>query len=91
LTNKKIEIEDLGTEELTPELDQKITAMIELADQQVQDIRVGFRWGTYQLSVVKRAAEIIGVPYQTFMKMTVFQRAVNVLKDEQITKPVYRD
>ncbi len=61
--------------------------MIEQADREIEETRVSFRWGKEQLEIVKRAAEQIGVPYQTFMKMSVYQRALDVLKDVKAANP----
>lgn len=84
---KRRNYEDLGTIELPEEEDKRITAMIEQADREIEETRVSFRWGKEQLAVVKQAAEQMGVPYQTFMKMSVYQRALDLLKDVQAAKP----
>ncbi|HEY9868240.1 MAG TPA: hypothetical protein V6D08_03675 [Candidatus Obscuribacterales bacterium] len=82
-----IELEDLGEIELGPETDAKVRRMIEEADKEVEETRVSFRWGKEQLAIVQRAAEAMGVPYQTFIKMCVYQRALDVLKDVQAAIP----
>lgn len=82
---KRRNYKELESIELSEEEDKRITAMIEQADREIEDTRVSFRWGKSQLAIVKRAAEQIGVPYQTFMKMSVYQRALDVLKDVQAT------
>jgi hypothetical protein len=38
--------------------------------------RRGFRWEAGPLEVVKPAAANIGVPYQTYIKQVIFQRAL---------------
>jgi len=88
---KRRNYEDLGTIELPEEEDKRITAMIEQADREIEETRVSFRWGKEQLAVVKQVAEIMGVPYQTFIKMCVYQRALDVLKDVQAAKPKDKD
>ena len=37
---------------------------------------VTLRWAKPQIDVIKRAAAIIGVPYQTYLKQVVFKQAV---------------
>jgi predicted DNA binding CopG/RHH family protein len=74
---------ELGDIEVSEEEDRRITAMIEQADRELEETRVSFRWGREQLSTVKKAAEKMGVPYQTFIKMCVFERALDLLKDVQ--------
>lgn len=84
---ERYEIEDLGEVELDAETDAKVNRMISEADREIEETRVSFRWGKEQLSIVKEAAERMGVPYQTFIKMCVYQRALDVLKDVQAAKP----
>lgn len=91
MAKEHYEIEDLGVVELSEEEDKRITAMIEQADREIEETRVSFRWGKEQLAVVKEAAERMGVPYQTFIKMCVYQRALDVLKDVQAVKPKNQD
>jgi len=81
---KRRNYQDLGKIELSEEEDKRITAMIDEAEKEIEETRVSFRWGKEQLGVVKQAAEQMGVPYQTFMKMCVYQRALDVLKDVQV-------
>jgi hypothetical protein len=65
---------------LRAQLDAKIRAMIEIADREIEEARVNFRWGGEQLASVKRAA-ILGVPYQTYIKQGVFRQAVADIRD----------
>jgi predicted DNA binding CopG/RHH family protein len=88
---KRRNYEDLGDIELSEEEDKRITEMIEQADREIEETRVSFRWGKEQLAVVREAAEKMGVPYQTFIKMSVYQRALDVLKDVQAAKPKDKD
>lgn len=87
MAREDYEIEDLGTVELDPETDAKVSRMIEEADKEIEETRVSFRWGKEQLAIVRQAAEQMGVPYQTFIKMCVYQRALDVLKDVKAAKP----
>ena len=77
----KRKYEDLGEADLTPEVAARFEAAVEQADRDLQEVRVNFRWGEAQLAVVKRAAELAGVPYQTYLKQVVFRQAVADLKD----------
>lgn len=71
----------LGKIELPTEVREKAERMIEDADAEIEATRVTFRWGKEQLETVKLAAETIGVPYQTFLKVAVYEHALNVLKN----------
>jgi predicted DNA binding CopG/RHH family protein len=46
------------------------------ADRELAAGSVTFRWGKGQIAVVKRAAAILGVPYQTYLKQVVFRQAL---------------
>jgi predicted DNA binding CopG/RHH family protein len=76
-----IHIEDLGDIELDPVISTKVKKMIDAADADIDEARVNFRWGKEQLDIVKRAASLIGVPYQTMIKQFVYEQSVAVLKD----------
>lgn len=43
--------------------------------------RVNMRWDGRSLAVVRRAAALAGVPYQTYVKQTVFRQALSDLRD----------
>jgi len=62
--------------ELGPELDQKIRAMTETADQDIAAAQIAFSWGPDQLATVKRAAAIIGVSYQSYIKQVLLRQAL---------------
>lgn len=38
------------------------------------------RWGRVQLDIVRRAARLAGVPYQTYLKQATMQRAIEDLR-----------
>ena len=47
----------------------------ELEQRSADEARVNFRWGREQLAFVKRAASLMGVPYQTYIKQAAFRQA----------------
>lgn len=53
-----------------------VNRMEEEADRDLAAATVTLHWGKIQIAVVKRAAAIIGVPYQTYLKQVVFRQAV---------------
>jgi predicted DNA binding CopG/RHH family protein len=77
---KRRDYEELPDEELPPELDAKARALIDLAERELEETRVNFRWGKLQVDTVKRAAALAGVPYQTYIKQIVFRQAVADLR-----------
>jgi hypothetical protein len=48
-------------------------------------VRVSFRWGKAQVDVIKRAAALVGIPYQAYIKVAVYELAV---KDLQFYKTI---
>ncbi len=63
-----------------PDLDGRLEAMEqdaerELAERPADGARVNFRWGQEQLALVKQAAALMGVPYQTYIKQAAFRQA----------------
>lgn len=46
------------------------------ADRELAAGSVTLRWGKEQIAVVKRAAGMLGVPYQTYLKQVVFRQAL---------------
>mgnify|MGYP006285834033 CR=1 FL=1 len=61
---------------MPPELDDVVEEMIRLADADVEEMRVNMRWGGAQIAVVKRAAALFGMPYQTYVKQAAFRQAI---------------
>lgn len=69
---------------ITPEQAAEWDAEIELAEAQVaelkREVNVNFRWTVGQVELVKRAAALHGVPYQTYLKEAVVRQALADLK-----------
>jgi predicted DNA binding CopG/RHH family protein len=70
------EIEDLGDVELSPEQHEKAERMIKAADAELNATRVNFRWHKEPLTLIKKVAEAMGVPYQTYMKQVLYRQAM---------------
>ena len=65
--------------ETTAERANPLTAA---ADRQLgEEERVGIRWQRASLDVVRQAADLAGVPYQTYVKQVAFRQALTDLKD----------
>ncbi|MBI4322570.1 MAG: hypothetical protein HY675_29110 [Chloroflexi bacterium] len=76
MNTKRRRYVELPDEELLPELDAKARSMIAQAEEEIEEARVNFRWGKTQVDLVKSAAALIGVPYQTYIKEVVFRQAL---------------
>ncbi|MBM3267611.1 MAG: hypothetical protein FJZ01_08185 [Candidatus Sericytochromatia bacterium] len=72
---------DLGEIEPPPEAADQFERAIATAERQLEEARVSFRWRPDSLDVVKRAAAKVGVPYQTYMKVVTYQRALADLSE----------
>jgi len=86
MPKKRRDYEELGEFDMPPELVQKVESMVAQADEEDAEARVNFRWGKEQVEIVKQAARLMGIPYQTFMKQTVFERALSIITDIQSAK-----
>jgi predicted DNA binding CopG/RHH family protein len=73
---KRRNYKELPDVELPTQLDEIIRAKTEVADNQIEETRVNFRWGREQVSLVKRVADFMGVPYQTYIKQVIFKQAL---------------
>jgi predicted DNA binding CopG/RHH family protein len=77
------ELEDLGDYEMDPEMAQKAERMIAEADAQIEEMRVNFRWGKKQVKLVKQAADLMGIPYQIYIKETIYRQALKDVREAQ--------
>ena len=59
-----------------PEVSEMVTRLEAEADREIAAGSVTLRWGREQIAVVKRAAALMGVPYQTYLKQVVFRQAL---------------
>ena len=59
-----------------PEVSEMVTHLEAEADREIAAGSVTLRWGRDQIAVVKRAAALMGVPYQTYLKHVVFKQAL---------------
>lgn len=83
---KRRNYEDLGDIELDADTAAKAEKMIAQADEEDELARVNFRWSREALEVVKHAAGLMGIPYQTFIKQTVFEHALAIIKETEAAK-----
>jgi predicted DNA binding CopG/RHH family protein len=58
------------------EISEMVTRLEQEADRDIAAGTVTLRWGKEQIAVVKRAAAIMGIPYQTYLKQVVFKQAL---------------
>lgn len=61
---------------LPPPLDEYIQKKIKEADEEDAATRVSLRWGREQLSLVRQAADAIGVSVDQYIKMAAYKMAV---------------
>lgn len=86
MPEKRRNYEKLGDFDMPPEIAAKVETMIAQADEEDELARVNFRWSKEALEVVKQAAKLMGIPYQTFIKQTVFEHALSIIKDMESSK-----
>ena len=73
-------IKKAGEYQMDPTTSARVDAMISAADREHSETRVNFRWGKEQLALVKKTAELMGVPYQTYIKQVVYRQCLLDLK-----------
>jgi predicted DNA binding CopG/RHH family protein len=70
-------IEELEDISLSAEIDAKVSKLTALADSEIEQTRVNFRWQKEPLNLIKKVAESMGVPYQTYIKQVLYRQALN--------------
>ncbi len=73
-----------GTYKLTRAQHAKVLRMTEIADN---ECFINFRWGLSQLAIVRQAAELIGVPYQDYIKQVLYRQAHADLRQFGVISP----
>ena len=66
------------------DVSELVTRLEEEADREIAAGTVTLRWGREQIAVVKRAAAIMGVPYQTYLKQVVFKQALADIEHAEV-------
>ena len=83
---KRRNYEVLEPIELSDEEAEIANKFIEEAEKDLEEARINFRWGREQLNLVKRTANLMGVPYQTYIKQVVYRQCLQDLKDATLIK-----
>lgn len=66
--------------EMSEEEDALFKAMEEQAERDIAEYRVNMRWSKEQVDLIRRAAAIYGIPYQTYLKQAAVRQAMADLK-----------
>lgn len=69
------------------DVSEEISRLEAEADRELAAGSVTLRWGRSQIAVVKRAAAILGVPYQTYLKQVVFRQALADIERAETVLP----
>ena len=86
MTKKNVNIPNIGMAEVSDyttkqEEEQKIIKFETQAEEDIakkkQTANVNFRWSEFEIARAKRIAEKMGIPYQTYLKMTLKQAMDN--------------
>jgi predicted DNA binding CopG/RHH family protein len=83
MSGNEIELEDLGDYEMEAKAAADAERMIADADAELEEMRVNFRWGKKQVKLVKQAADLMGIPYQIYIKETVYRQALKDVREAQ--------
>ena len=71
-----ITYEELDDEELSEEQTELIEKMTQQADNDIEEMQISFKLANQQLSIIKRAAGLLGIPYQTYIKESAVRQSV---------------
>jgi predicted DNA binding CopG/RHH family protein len=63
------------------EIDRLEDAADAYYEEQLREERLGMRWPHASLEMVRQAARLHGVPYQTYIKQVAVRQAITDLKD----------
>ena len=74
---KHFVIEDLGVQELPDDLDQLLMKKMQEAEEDLKEARLQIRWKTRQVNLIKQAAKLMGVPYETYAKQVLYRQAMD--------------
>ena len=66
-----------------PEVSALVTRLEAEADRELAAGTVTLRWRKEPMAVAKRAAALMGVPYQTYLKQVVFRQALSDIERAQ--------
>lgn len=83
MSDKDLIIEKLEDEELSDEVHQMAIRKVQEADDEIEQMRMQIRWGIKQVEVIKRAARLMGIPYQTYIKQALFHQAINDIEQAE--------
>ena len=65
----------------TDEETEEIARLEQAAEARLEEERVSIRWPRGSLQVIREAAQLHGVPYQTYVKQVAFRQALTDMKD----------
>ena len=86
---RKIGMSELVDLKVSEEEDAPIRTLVEQAEKDItNEARVNLRWPNAQLDVIKHAAALYGMPYQTYLKQAAFRQALtdlDAVKDATVT------
>jgi predicted DNA binding CopG/RHH family protein len=66
--------------ELSAEESAEVERQVAQADSERTEVSTTLRWGRAQLDIVRRAARLAGIPYQTYLKEVVIRGALMDLR-----------
>ncbi len=89
MSKKERKHEILEDIELDEEEASSFESAIAQADSERSEVRVNFRWTNRAVELVKKAADLTGVGYQSYIKMKLYQAAISDIEQHlQVTSQV---
>lgn len=74
--------------DLPDDLDALVERQIAIAEEEIKQSRMQIRWGQSQVEVIKQAAKLMDIPYQTYAKQVLFRQALEDIERIQKLKSI---
>jgi predicted DNA binding CopG/RHH family protein len=81
--SKPLETRVIAERVLEGEETSELVSRLEAESEEEVASSVTLRWGKGQVAIAKRAAAILGVPYQTYLKQVVVRQAIADIEQAQ--------
>lgn len=69
-----------GDVQLGPEEEAIVQRQMDQLEREPLPVSTALRWGREQIEIVRRAARLAGVPYQTYLKQAAIRTAIEDLR-----------
>lgn len=76
MKKEELIIIDEGPIDLPPKLEALVNKKIAEAEEELKEARLQIRWRRAQVDLVKEAAKLMGIPFETYAKQVLYRQAI---------------